>query len=177
MGVLFLKSAEYLWLPATRQLFQRAHIQIAVMEIGLQLRHVFKQETAILADAVATNWRFARRNPLLQELDGFELRRIIIKRTGFHPFHQTAARMSAHVPLIHQRQLSIRLMNRHDGPLRQNIQIASVTRVAISMMRSRSGSSPVISRSIQIKLLSFPAMIFPVNGLSLNAVAPTIRSL
>lgn len=47
MGSLFLKAVENFRLPATSQLFERADVQIAVVEIRFQLRHIFKQEAAI----------------------------------------------------------------------------------------------------------------------------------
>jgi hypothetical protein len=66
MGIpAFLKPLQDFRFPATRQLFQGADVQIAVVEVRFQLRHVLKQEAAILPDAVTTDWRFARRHPLV----------------------------------------------------------------------------------------------------------------
>src|SRR5579871_4768001 len=39
--------------PALGQLLQGAHVQVAIVEEALQLRHQARQETAVLADAVA----------------------------------------------------------------------------------------------------------------------------
>ncbi|AFG43073.1 putative GTPase [Escherichia coli P12b] len=58
------KTIQNFRLPAARQLFQGADIEITVVEVGFQLRHVFKQETTVLSDAVTANRRFSRRHPL-----------------------------------------------------------------------------------------------------------------
>ena len=58
VGILFFQAFQDFRLPATRQLFQRADIQITVVEIRFQLGHVLKQKAAILAYAVATNGGF-----------------------------------------------------------------------------------------------------------------------
>ncbi|MNY56707.1 hypothetical protein D3C86_1928140 [compost metagenome] len=103
MCALFLKAIENFRFPATSQLFQGAHVQITVVEIGFQLRHVLKQETAVLTDAVTADRRFARRNPLLQELNSRQLGVTVVLSAGFHAFHQPAAGMGAYVPVVHQR--------------------------------------------------------------------------
>src|SRR5690606_24185946 len=45
MAALFRESIQYFWLPATSQFFNRAYVDIAVMEIFFQTRHMFVQET------------------------------------------------------------------------------------------------------------------------------------
>src|SRR5690606_40478467 len=42
-------------LPSERQLLQRADIQVAVVEESLECRHVLHEESAILADGIATH--------------------------------------------------------------------------------------------------------------------------
>ena len=43
--------------PAARQLLERAHVEIAVVEELLERRHVAREEAAVLADAVAAHRR------------------------------------------------------------------------------------------------------------------------
>ncbi len=56
--------------PAPRQLLDRRHIEIAIVEIALQPRHQPMQEPAILADRIAAHRRLAGRHPLREEFDG-----------------------------------------------------------------------------------------------------------
>src|SRR5690606_39951186 len=52
VGGLLLEAGRVLWRPAARQFLHRADIEIAVVEVALQLRHQPREETAVLADAV-----------------------------------------------------------------------------------------------------------------------------
>src|SRR5699024_7812853 len=53
--------------PAPGQLLERAHIDVPIVEISLQLRHVVIQKTAILTNAVAAHGRCAIGHILAQE--------------------------------------------------------------------------------------------------------------
>src|SRR3990170_1172306 len=52
------------------------------------------------------------------------------------------------------------------GPVARTLSWGSVTSTAISITRSESGCSPVISMSIQIRLLGSPAMDYSLTGMS-----------
>src|SRR5476649_971759 len=57
--------------PACGQLFERRHIQVAVVEVAFQRFHVRIKEATILADAVAADRRLALGHPFFKEGDGF----------------------------------------------------------------------------------------------------------
>ena len=67
-------------LPALRQLFQRTHVQIAVVEIIFQLRHPAREKTAVLADRVAAHRRGANRHMLFEKLDHLRFHHRIVER-------------------------------------------------------------------------------------------------
>src|SRR6185312_15255363 len=48
--------------PAPRQFLQRGHVEVAVVEIALQPRHLAMHEAAVLADPVAAHRRLTRRH-------------------------------------------------------------------------------------------------------------------
>ena len=58
------KPGGQLGLPAARQLLERAHVQVAVVEVGFQARHAARQEAAVLADGVAAHGRHPGRHVL-----------------------------------------------------------------------------------------------------------------
>ena len=53
-----------------RASFERAHVQVAVVEIALEPRHLPVQEATVLADRVAAHGRLPSLDPLAQEGDG-----------------------------------------------------------------------------------------------------------
>src|ERR1044071_908761 len=55
--------------PELHEDLQRRHVEIAVMEIGSEVRHVPDEETAVLANAVAANRRSSLIDVLPQELE------------------------------------------------------------------------------------------------------------
>src|SRR5207248_6908738 len=60
--------------PAARQLLQRADVEIAVVEEGLELGHRAREEAPVLADAVAAHGRAARRDEGAKEFERALLR-------------------------------------------------------------------------------------------------------
>src|SRR3546814_4851630 len=58
---------QYLRRPAPRELLDRAHVEVAVVEVTFQRRHQAVQEAAVLADRVAAHRRLVGPDPLLQE--------------------------------------------------------------------------------------------------------------
>src|SRR5215813_6548033 len=73
------------WGPAARQLFQGAHIEIAVMEEALEVRHVTGQEPPVLADAAAAHRRAPRVHQRGEELERTLLRVGDAHAAGTHP--------------------------------------------------------------------------------------------
>src|SRR5258708_5366147 len=53
------KAFHELGLPAARELLERRDVEVAVMEVGLELRHPAGEETTVLADRVAAHRRIA----------------------------------------------------------------------------------------------------------------------
>ncbi len=74
--------------PQLGEDLQRAHVEIPVMEVALQLRHLARKEAAVLANAVAGHWRCARVNPVGQELERRQLRLTRRHFAGKHPLGQ-----------------------------------------------------------------------------------------
>src|SRR5687768_15426749 len=68
-----LEAVESLRRPAPRELLERAHVEVAVMKIPLQRRHLAREKAAVLADAVATHRRDARLDPPRQEVQRLAL--------------------------------------------------------------------------------------------------------
>ena len=59
--------------PAPRQLLERAHVEVTVVKVALELRHLPREEAAILTDAVATHRRDARLHERGQKFQGAAL--------------------------------------------------------------------------------------------------------
>src|SRR5437870_5929710 len=71
--------------PAARQLLQRADVEIAVVEEGLELGHRAREEAPVLADAVAAHGRAARRDERRKEFERALLRNALAGAAGAHP--------------------------------------------------------------------------------------------
>jgi len=68
-----------------------------------------------------------------------------------HPRQQARGAVLALIPVVHAREHFIGLMDGEHRAIGDEIQLPSVTTVAISMIESVSGFRPVISRSIQTR--------------------------
>ena len=55
--LLFLETVENFRFPALREFFERAHILVAIVQIGFQFVHELDQKSAILADGIAAEGR------------------------------------------------------------------------------------------------------------------------
>ncbi|MEO0028518.1 MAG: hypothetical protein RJB45_559 [Pseudomonadota bacterium] len=109
--LLFLEAVENFRFPALRELFERAHIQVAVVQIGFQFGHELNQKSAILADGVAAEGRVVFRNVLFDESQNLRFC-IFLSRGGCFDFvNQAAASMGPFVPGIHFVQELIALVN------------------------------------------------------------------
>src|SRR5215471_5611558 len=76
------------WGPAARQLFQRADIEITVMEEAFEVRHVAGQKSPVLADAAAAHRRAPRVHQWGEELERALLRIGDTHTADTHPGEQ-----------------------------------------------------------------------------------------
>ena len=53
VGMLFFRKVRFPRIPTINQLFERAHIDIPIVEMPLDTRHVLDEESPVLADRVA----------------------------------------------------------------------------------------------------------------------------
>ena len=68
MAFAFREARHDLGSPEIRKYLQCTDIEIAVMQIIMEFRHVLIDETAVLADAVTADWAGLRRNILRDEI-------------------------------------------------------------------------------------------------------------
>src|ERR1700754_442836 len=109
--------------PATREFLQRRHVQVAVVEVALQLGHLAMQEAAVLADGVAAHGRLAGGYPLAQERDGRFLG-LLGRRVRFHrTTPQPRTHVLVAVPGIHLLQARIGMRYGEDRSLGKHVQI------------------------------------------------------
>ena len=122
--VFFVETAGHVRPPTSRQFLDAADIDHAVMKIGLQSRHIKRQETPVLPDGIATQRRFTRADMLFDEMQrhGF--------RFGFaNPFpgyavEQTGGAVVCLVPVVHGIKQRLRLFDGEYRSLGDGIQIA-----------------------------------------------------
>ena len=111
-------------MPAIRQLFKRADIEIAVVKEVLERRHPACQKAAILADAVAAHRRGADRQIQGQKLERLAFGLCHAHATGAHALQQTTAAVLALIPIVHQRQHRLALVNRKFWTVGDHVEIA-----------------------------------------------------
>src|SRR5262245_52192754 len=63
------EPAENFGSPAPRQLLERAHVEVAIVEELLECRHVSREEASVLADAVAAHRRGIRLDEHIEYLE------------------------------------------------------------------------------------------------------------
>ena len=137
--------------PAARQLLDRADVEVAVVEVALELRHPAREEAPVLADAVAAHRRAVRRRRAPR---GTASVARSAAASSLRLASTRAARPLAPCVRVFHSSIAASVASgwrtAMTGPSAITARSASVTTVAISMIRSRSGTRPVISRSIQI---------------------------
>ena len=110
--------------PAPCQLLERGHVEVAVVEIAFQPRHVPDEEPPVLADRIAADRRPALGNPLAQERDraflGVGHRRV----AGEHAAPQAGTAMRAAVPFVHGLEPRERMRDRQFGAFGEHVQLA-----------------------------------------------------
>ena len=101
MGTILLEGFGHLGCPTLGQDLESADIEIAIVEIGLQARHAACEETTILADAVAAQRGFARRDIPLQKFQSLALRPLLVVTARPYPRSQTRLAVVLPVPVVH----------------------------------------------------------------------------
>ncbi len=113
--LLFLKAVEHLRLPSFGEFFEGADIQIAIVQIGFQLGHELDQESAILADGVATQGGIIFGHVFFNEAQNL-LFSVLLRRGGSFDFvNQSAAAVRPLVPCIHFVEQLVALVNHANG--------------------------------------------------------------
>ncbi len=110
--------------PACGQLFERRHIQVAVVEVAFQRFHVRIKEAAILADAVAADRRLALGHPFFQEGDGFSFGVAHADAAVSHALGQAGVAVGARVPFIHGGEDGVTVVNGDHRTFGQGVEIA-----------------------------------------------------
>ena len=154
MGTALLETFHDLRRPACCQFLERRDIQIAVVEVGFQRRHLPVEETTV-------------RQMLLPQIGDLPLGTHCSRNSGSDarpPPWKSGSRtrwVSPEPPCWRVFHSSMRARTSSlwctamTGPSASTLSWLSVTMVAISMMTSLSGSRPVISVSIQIRFCGF----------------------
>ena len=134
--------------PALAQLLERADVEVAVVELGLEPRHVARHEAPVLADRIAAHRRLAGRHQRRQEIE----QGLLGARLG-PGRHQDAIDQSRNDRASRGSTGPSRRAPRPAGEsrsprsARRGSSESSVTMIATSMIRSTHGLSPVISMS------------------------------
>ena len=137
------KPFSHLRLPAPHQLLQRRDVEVAVVEMRLELRHPAREEAPVLADRVAAHRRDVRRHVLRAGTPAPAPRpRASVSARGAHLVDQAGLLVRALVPGVHRLEHLVGLVQHQHRPLGDQASSASVTSIAISMMRSVSGLQP-----------------------------------
>ena len=124
MLALFADTREHVRPPPTRQLFDGAYINAAIVEELLQPRHVAKQKAPILADAVTAQRGSPRQTMQVQKLQGLLLCRGRIDGTPAHTSDQAGRVVMFNVPVVHEGQRRLRLCNGEHGSFCKHVQFA-----------------------------------------------------
>ena len=109
--------------PASRELLERAHVEIAVVKKLLERRHVPREEAPVLADAVAAHRRRVGFDEQCQRFERalFRARHRVVAVA--HALDEAGSAMRALVPFVHGVQHSGRLVNRDHGPFGDDVEI------------------------------------------------------
>src|SRR5690348_16028831 len=109
--------------PATRQFLQRGHVEVAIVEIALQPRHLPMHEAPVLADRVAAHRRLAWRHPGAQELHGGLLGHRVVGLRVQHLAPQAGFVMLVDVPAVHGFQSVDFMAYREDRAVGQHVEV------------------------------------------------------
>ena len=101
--------------PAACQLLERAHIQVAVVEVRLQLGHVLDEKAPVLTDGIAAHGRLGLADVFLDEGQQFLFGIGFGGGAGLDLLGQAAAPVGARVPGVHGLEQCIFLVNHHHG--------------------------------------------------------------
>lgn len=111
VALLFLEAFVNLGLPAAGEFLERAHIQVAVVKVRLQLGHVLDQKAPVLADGVAAQGRGAFGHVLFQEIQDLLLGVGFARGRCLDLVDQAAFAVRALVPGVHLVQQFIALVD------------------------------------------------------------------
>src|SRR5690242_9073023 len=109
--------------PAARQLFERRDVEVAVMEVALQPRHLPVHEAAVLADRIAAHRRLAGRDPGLEEFHRRLFGGGVIGGGIEYLLPQAGAAVLVAVPAVHGFEPVQLVADRKHRPFGQNVEI------------------------------------------------------
>ena len=110
-------------IPTFGEFFQGGYVQIAVVEIRFEARHIFDHEAAVLMDGIAAHRRGFFGNPLRDKVEQF------LFHVGFgqlrfaHALGQPRAAVGGSVPCVHAVEQFVALVDDINFGLRQDVQI------------------------------------------------------
>ena len=119
----FLEGLRDLRRPALRQLLERAHVEIPVVEKALEPRHEPRQEAPILTDAVAAHGRSPGLGPGFEKLQGRALRRGGVDIAREDSGGQTRIAVLPPVPIIHRVERRLALTYGQHRPFREHVEV------------------------------------------------------
>src|SRR5690606_3891118 len=110
--------------PALAQLLERAHVEVAIVEVRLERGHEAREEAAVLADRVARHRRGARRHPAGCERQRGRLGGRLVERRCLHLVDESAAPVGGLVPVVHRVEHRIGLVDDPGLALGEDVEVA-----------------------------------------------------
>ena len=110
-------------IPTFGEFFQGGHVQIAVVEIRFEARHVFDHEAAVLMDGIAAHRRGFFGNPLRDKVQQFLLHFSFGQPRFAHALRQPRAAVGGGIPCVHAVEQFVALVDDINFGLRQEVQI------------------------------------------------------
>ena len=112
--LVLLEAVVHLRFPALGQLLEGAHVEAAVVKIGLEFWHVLHKKAPVLADGVAAHGRAIFRHILADEAQQHLGSLLFGHRAGLDLVDQAALAVGALVPGVHGIQHCITLVDHDD---------------------------------------------------------------
>src|SRR6185312_6903476 len=122
LGVL-VEAARDVRLPALAQFLERRNVEVAVVKVVLEPRHVAGEEAAVLADGVAAHRRHPRRHVLAQEVERGRFHVVFRQRRRLHLVDEARLAVRRRVPRVHAREDRVALMDDPRGTFGHGLEV------------------------------------------------------
>ena len=117
------QTGHHFGLPAPRQLFERADIEVAIQKIFFELGHIAHQKAPVLMHRVAADRRQARRHVLRHKRQHLRFHLRVSQGRGFHTVDQAAFAVRALVPVVHAVEHAGRLIHHQRGRFGDDLEL------------------------------------------------------